>query len=332
VTGGSGFIGTNLVASLVAKGHALLSVDRKQPKCASHAPVFKQLDILDGAAVQTIVADFEPSHICHLAARTDLLGKSPKDYEANTTGTVNVMEAARKTKSVRRVLFASSRFVCRTDYIPKHDFDYCPHTPYGESKIAMEKAILSATDLPFSWCIVRPTSIWGPWFDEPYKTFFLSIQRDRYMHPGCLHIYKSFGYVGNTIFQMEKMLQADDGLVHKKLFYLADYEPIDVRAWANEIQQQMMSGKIRSVPVPFLMAIARVGDVLKLFGWSRFPLTSFRLNNLLCPMVYNLEPAKQIVGPLPFSMQAGVQQTVQWLNAEKTERDGVQLSPKNQLG
>jgi nucleoside-diphosphate-sugar epimerase len=316
VTGGSGFIGTNLVNSLLKSGHEVLSLDKKPPMLQVHRSFFKQLDILDKSSLEAALDEFRPTHICHLAARTDLGSSTANDYQDNTAGTVNLRNAAARTKSVIRVLFFSTRFVCRTSYIPKHDFDYCPHTAYGESKIAMEKFLFAGGETPYDWCVLRPTSIWGPWFEEPYKTFFLTIRKGRYLHPGKRRIVKSFGYVGNTVFQIEKFLLASHDLIHRKVFHLADYEPIDVFVWANEIRRQMDAPKIRSAPIPILKAIALLGDFAKLCGMPKPPLTSFRLGNMLCPMVYNLESTRNVAGELPFSMPAGVSATVEWLNAQ----------------
>jgi hypothetical protein len=64
-----------------------------------------------------------------------------------------------------------------------------------------------------------------------------------------------------------------------------------------------------------LRPIAWLGDALKTLGWHNPPLTSFRLNNLLTPMVHDLEPLRAIVGELPYTMETGVSLTVDWLRA-----------------
>ena len=64
-----------------------------------------------------------------------------------------------------------------------------------------------------------------------------------------------------------------------------------------------------------LQGIARLGDAAKALGWQHPPLTSFRLANLITPMVYNLAPLQAIAGPLQFDLAEGVRQTVAWMRA-----------------
>jgi hypothetical protein len=57
--------------------------------------------------------------------------------------------------------------------------------------------------------MVRPTSIWGPWFEIPYRTFFDATARGRYLHPRGRKVRKSFGYVGNTVYQLDRLMFAE---------------------------------------------------------------------------------------------------------------------------
>jgi nucleoside-diphosphate-sugar epimerase len=238
------------------------------------------------------------------------------DYSANTIGVQNLIAAIEGLKSLQRIVFASSRLVCRIGYQPSSDQDYCPTTPYGESKVVGEQIVRDAAHrIPCSWVIVRPTSIWGPWFDVPYKTFFLAIAKGRYVHPGRAEIFKSFGFVGNTVYELQRLLEAPAESVSEKTFYLADYPPIDVASMANSIQHELGVAPIRTLGVAVLRGAAWMGDVLKLLGWRHPPLTTFRLNNLLTPMVHDLEPLRRIVGELPYSMEEGVRLTAGWLKS-----------------
>ena len=316
VTGGSGFIGTNLVEHFVAKGTQVINLDVVPPRNPEHNYCWKQVDLLDGEMLAKTIHDFQPNFILHMGARTDLDGKSVADYLANTDGVRNLIDAIEGVSSLQRIIFASSRLVCRIGYQPTSDQDYCPTTPYGESKVLGEQIVRDAAHrIPCPWVIVRPTSIWGPWFDVPYKTFFLSIAKGRYVHPGHAEILKSFGFVGNTVYELQRLLEAEAESVNEKIMYLADYPPIDVAKMANSIQHELGVTPIRTMSVAVLRGAAWLGDVLKLFGWRHPPLTSFRLNNLLTPMVHDLEPLREIVGELPCSMKEGVRITSGWMKS-----------------
>lgn len=316
VTGGSGFIGTNLIQHFVANGIEALNLDIVSPRNKAHSAYWRMVDLLDANGLREAIHDFNPDVIIHMGARTDLDGATLADYSANTVGVENLIAAIEDRKSLRRVIFASSRLVCRIGYQPLSDQDYCPTTPYGESKAAGEQIVRSAAGrIPCPWVIVRPTSIWGPWFDVPYKTFFLTIAKGRYVHPGQLQIRKSFGFVGNTIHELQCLLDVDGVHVNRKTLYLADYQPIDVAQMANSIQRELGVPRIKVVSEGLLRVAAWAGDFLKLLGWRNPPLTTFRLNNLLTPMVHDLTSLEAIVGALPYSMDEGIHITATWMRA-----------------
>ena len=312
VTGGSGFIGTNLVQHFAAEGHEVLSLDVAEPRNPEHRPLWKRVDILDREHLLREVQGFAPDHIVHMAARTDLRGASVQDYRANTDGVGNMIAAAQSLPRLERIVFASSMLVCRIGYMPKDRSDYCPTTPYGESKVAGERLVYEAAGtLP--WVVVRPTSIWGPWFDVPYKDFFVAVRKGMYFHPKGRKIRRSYGFVGNTVYQVSKLLSCPLDLVRHKTYYLADYEPIELKTWATLIQGAFDARPVREVPLPILRAGARMGDVLAGFGYRKPPLTSFRLANLLTDAVYDLDPLRAVCGPTPFAAGEGVLRTVSWL-------------------
>jgi GlcNAc-P-P-Und epimerase len=316
ITGGSGFIGTHLVAHFATHGHEVVNFDIAAPRNEQQRRLWHKGDLLDRVALGGLMQDFSPEVILHMAARTDLHGRSVNDYPANTRGVENLIAAIEQQPSLHRLIFASSRLVCRIGYTPQDEHDYCPTTPYGESKVLGEKLVRAAAlRMPCPWAIVRPTSIWGPWFEEPYRTFFLSIARGRYVHPGSERILKSFGFVGNTVHELQCMLDAPASSIAGKTFDLADYPPIDVAVMANAIQQSFGAAPIRTVGLGLLRPAAWLGDCLKACGWRNPPLTSFRLNNLLTPMVHNLEPMRAICGDLPYSMEDGVRITTAWLRS-----------------
>ena len=319
VTGGSGFIGSNLCAYFVNRDDIVLNLDCSPPRDSQAINIWHSLDVCDVAHLAAVFRDFQPNYVIHLAARTDLDGLSLGDYRSNTDGVKNVIEASLCCPSIKRVIFASSRLVCKIGYVPSSDIDYCPTTVYGESKVIGETIIRDlASNAPWSWCIVRPTSIWGPWFDIPYRQFFDSVVAGRYVHPKGITVSKSFGYVGNTVYQLATLMIASASHVDRKTLYLADYPPIEVQTMANQIRQHLRMPPVRQVPVAMLKILARLGDFAKYAGMRNPPLTSFRLANLLTPMVYDLDPLEKIVGRLPFDMESGVRTTLDWLSTEKS--------------
>jgi GlcNAc-P-P-Und epimerase len=87
ITGGSGFIGTNLVADLLGDAVEFLNFDRSPPLDPSHRPYWRVGNILSPPALQEALAEFQPTHLVHLAARVDTDGRTLADYRDNTDGT-----------------------------------------------------------------------------------------------------------------------------------------------------------------------------------------------------------------------------------------------------
>jgi GlcNAc-P-P-Und epimerase len=316
VTGGSGFIGTNLIEALHSRGFEVLNFDIRVPPNQKHVPFFCSGDILDENQLKAVLQEFHPDYVVHLAARTDLRGETIDSYQANIRGVNNLIRAVRQNSCVQRVLFASSRYVHCTELQPKSDCEYSPFTAYGESKVAGERSVRSG-HIEIPWVLLRPTSIWGPWFDIPYKGFFLAVQRGVYLHPAGERLFKSYGFVGNLVHQIQAFLSAPASAIHGKTFYLADYNPLEVRDFAEMIREAFGAPPVRDVPLTVMKVVALGGDALKGLGLRNPPLTSFRLNNLRVQMVYDLSATERVVGPLPYSLKQGVESTVAWMRERK---------------
>lgn len=316
ITGGSGFIGTNLVDYYVKRGFEVINIDIKKPQNVKHIEVWRNINIMNFLDLKKVIIDFNPDVVFHLAARTDLDGKSINDYNVNIIGVTNLIDALNDCKNLKRVIFASSRLVCKIGYNPINDDDYSPDTNYGISKQIGEE-IVRKRKLSFTSIIVRPTSIWGPWFDIPYKNFFLLILKGLYFHPRKIQIFKSFGFIGNVVYQLDKFLYVDKALIDKKVFYVGDYIPIEINEMASLIKEYYNNSKIYYLPIKVLNLMALLGDFLKYLGWKNPPLTTFRLKNLISPMIIDLNSTKTIVGDLPFSLNYGIKETVEWLRTER---------------
>jgi len=309
ITGGSGFIGTNLVESFLQDKIPVLNIDKGKPVNIDHLPYWRQVDILDRVALEKIMFEFDPGIIIHLAAVTDLKGDSLEYYKANIEGTKNIINIAKSLPSLKKVIYTSSMYVCEPGFIPPDFNTYKPHTIYGESKVAGELLVREIKDVNYDWVLVRPTSIWGPWFDIPYIDFFNVVYKRRYFDFGnaCT---KTYGYVGNTVFQIRQLLLLSR--MDSNFFYLGDCPPVQISEWANEISLEMGKGAIKRLPFYLLKSMAFCGDIL-LTMKVKFPITSFRLKNMTTNNVLPLTNLYDAVGTPPFSRREGIRNTIKWL-------------------
>jgi nucleoside-diphosphate-sugar epimerase len=248
----------------------------------------------------------------HLAARTDLEGASLGDYDTNIIGVRNMIDAIRSAGASSRVLFASSRYVHKTEVFPHEDDDYSPFTLYGQSKVETERIVRSSR-LEIPWLLFRPTSVWGPWFRIPYRMFFDTVRRGLYVHPKGLRICKSYGFVGNIVHQIRQLMAVDAREIDKKTLYVSDDRNMDILEFAQAIQAAFGAPPVRQVPMAVLQGLAHAGDLLKRFGVPNPPLTSFRLGNLLTPMEYDMSKTCKVAGPSPYTLEEGVRITVDWI-------------------
>jgi nucleoside-diphosphate-sugar epimerase len=316
VTGGSGFIGTNLVDALLKENVEVLNLDRFKPEQKHQVQYWKQVDILDQDRLESEIVSFNPEVIIHLAAVTDLNGTTLEYYDANMQGTKNIVDIAKKLPSLKKVLYTSSMYVCQPGYIPKDFDDYKPHTLYGESKVKGEQIVKSIESQGYEWIIIRPTSIWGPWFNIPYIDFFSIVHQGKYFDFGdtCT---KTYGYIENTIHQILGLIEV--GGLHGKTFYLGDEPAIQISEWANEISIEMGNGPIKSIPFFLIRLAAFGGDLLSILK-IKFPMTSFRLRNMTTNNVLPLANLYEIVGPTPVARLEGVKRTIRWLSDVKGYR------------
>ncbi|MEE3229026.1 MAG: NAD(P)-dependent oxidoreductase [Chloroflexota bacterium] len=314
ITGSSGFIGRHLVDGITECGHSVLGVDVKIPVSRPAGFTFQECDILDAEKLKTLFLRFDPTHVIHLAARTDLDEKAdlPIDYAANVGGVDNIVAAVQSTSSVVRCVYTSTQLVCRPGYVPQNNKDWQPHTKYGESKVLGEQIVYKNNGGGKSWCIVRPTTVWGPGMNKHYQNFISMVEKGRYFHVGRKLLLKSYGYVGNLVHQYMKLLEVPEANMQGKMLYLADYDPISLRRWVDMLSDELGSGSIVTVPTILARFGAYTGDIVNLLGYKDFPFNSFRLNNVLTEYQVDTSDTERICGALPYSMEDGVRETVDW--------------------
>jgi CDP-paratose 2-epimerase len=173
VTGGCGFVGTNLADCLLTGGEAVVVVDNLS-RIGSRENLawlyskhgkdwrFVQADIRHAAGIQKLIGETQPQVIAHLAgqvAMTTSIADPRLDFEINALGTLNVLEAVRLASPATSVFFSSTNKVygeleqlayeeTAARYIlPQYPFgldESLPldgHSPYGCSKLCAEQYI-----------------------------------------------------------------------------------------------------------------------------------------------------------------------------------------------
>src|SRR6476619_1684163 len=152
VSGGAGFIGSNLVDALLARGDEVtviddLSTGRAQNLDGALAAGARlvEADIRDGAAVARVVEEAEPEAVFHLAAQIDVrrsIADPAFDASINVGGTANLLESARVAGTNRFVNISTGGAIYGEGdgkELPlREDAAVEPLAPYGQSKFAAE--------------------------------------------------------------------------------------------------------------------------------------------------------------------------------------------------
>ena len=170
VTGGAGFIGSQITDALLEAGHTVTVIDdlsRGRRAQLNPAARFVKLDITSHG-LDAVVAEAQPEVVFHHAAQISVREsvRDPlHDAGVNVVGTVNVLRAA-VDAGARRVVFASSggAIYGETDVIPTPEDIPCrPESPYGTSKLCAEAyggTFSRQTGLEF--VALRYANVYGP--------------------------------------------------------------------------------------------------------------------------------------------------------------------------
>jgi nucleoside-diphosphate-sugar epimerase len=310
VTGGSGFIGTTLIDTLLERHVNFVNLDINSPKKLSHEPYWQKCNILDFDLTMSIFEKFQPTHVVHLAARTDTISNKLDEYKVNTEGTANILQCIKAAPSVQRLIITSSQFVYAPPGNPQHDEDYKPIGAYGKSKVISEQSTRSA-GLSCVWTIVRPTNIWGPWHPRYPKEFWLVLKKRLYIHPDGKPVIRSYGYVSNVVYQMMKILEASSSLVDKKVYYLGD-SPINLLDWVNGFSIAITGKPVRIIPRWLVKVLAALGSTISIFG-VRSPIHLSRFRSMTEDYFSPMELTITTFGEPPYSLENGIKETFDWL-------------------
>jgi UDP-glucose 4-epimerase len=175
VTGGAGFIGSNLVDALLAAGDEVLVVDNLSSGRAENltealqrGAMLERCDVRDAAGLMSAFEEFGPARVFHLAAQIDVrvsIEAPALDAEINVVGTINVLEAARRS-GARRLVFASTggAIYGENATLPTPEGEEpLPLAGYGQSKFCAERYLgLYQRLYGLSTVAVRFSNVYGP--------------------------------------------------------------------------------------------------------------------------------------------------------------------------
>ena len=171
VTGGTGFVGTHVVATLRARGHDVTCLVRDPGKARGtlgEGTAFIRGDLENAPVLARGCRGAEA--VVHLAGLTAARNRHEM-FAVNSGGTETLAAAARAHASVRRFIHVSSLAAAGPavdGIVPSNGDEARPVSDYGRSKLAGEGHVRA---LPLRWAILRPPAVYGPRDREFLRVF-----------------------------------------------------------------------------------------------------------------------------------------------------------------
>lgn len=272
---------------------------------------------MDGGKLRESMVNYSPDWVVHLAARTDCDESTTVEegYQENTKGTENLLEAVKGCSSVKCLMVTSSQYVCGPGRQPENDGDYFPHTVYGWSKVETEK-LTRAAGLTCDWILIRPVNIWGAYHDRYSKEFWKIASAGLYVHPNVPAPTRTYGYIGNVIWQIMGLLEAPSEKVNRGVFYVGD-PPISIDRWSIGFSKAFRGKEPPRIPLFVMKGLGLAGDAISFLIGRPFFITSSRLRSMTEDYLSSVDKTVELLGAAPYSLEEGIAETVEWYNKQR---------------
>jgi UDP-glucose 4-epimerase len=307
VTGGAGFIGSNIVKRLLAEGARVIVLDDFSTGQHDNLPApgpmlrIEAGTVTDREWVWDLVQEVDA--VIHTAARNIIVStKDPReDFEVNIGGTLNVLEALRRTTGKRMVYTSSASVYGNPRYLPINEDDRTNVlSPYAASKLGGEnycKAFYECYQT--STRVVRYSNVYGP--------------GQRTDNPYCGVIAKFF----ESAMRSESLQAHGDGEQTRDFTYVDDAVEATLRALtlprAEGQVYNVGTGRETSVNQLAQLVIATTGRHAPLQHIDRRDIDNIRRR------VVNIEKIRSELRWVPsFTIETGLERTFAWLIAEQT--------------
>lgn len=295
VTGGCGFIGSNLVDKLIDSGYDTYVIDNLSTgklQFLNPMATFYQADILDVKKMKSIFQEVKPKAVFHLAAQIDVQTSiiDPElDAQMNILGTINMIELCKTYKS--KFIYSSSAAVYGTPlYLPVCEQHLIkPLSSYGISKYTPELYIRTYAELyNLRYTILRYSNVYGPRQMPKGEGGVISIFINKMLNNETPSIYgdgnqtRDFIYVDDVVSANLRALELDINGTYN----ISTNHPISINELINKINT-VLNKKI----VPEYKQ-ERIGDI-----------QHSCLDNLLAKLELNWNPGYSIIEGLTRTCQ-----------------------------
>ena len=324
VTGGGGFLGQKLCEGLVARGHQVSSFNRGRYAVLDAMGVEQiQGDLADDDAVCDAAQGCQA--IFHNAAKAGAWGSYASYFDANVTGTQNVLDAC-LAHSIEKLVYTSTPSVTHRATHPveggtAEDVPYGENlkAPYAATKLIAEKMVLAANGAELAngrklaTIALRPRLIWGPGDNQLLPRIVERAKAGRLALVGDGQNLADSTYVDNAA---QAHFDAFDHLAvgaacAGRAYFISNGDPWPMEALVSGLLRAAGAPEVhRHIPLRAAYALGAVAEtlwpLLRLKGEP--PMTRFLAEQLATTHWYSMVPAQRDFGYVPkVSMQEGLQ-------------------------
>ena len=281
VTGGLGFIGSNLARELVSSGLSVHIIDSELESYGSNRVnisgikdevTIHSADVRNRNKIVECITSIDPDAIFHLAAqlsRPMSLEEPTKDIDINCKGTINILESAKAMDNSPDLIFTSSQAVYGVPQSIPID-EETPAEPidiYGANKLAGEgylRTYSNRYDIDTTVC--RLTNVYGPraQLSNPKYGVINKFIRNS-INDGDLTVYepgemlRDFVYVGDVINAFIKILENRESSY--RTYLIGSGRSVSIKQLANMTVKTASGGSVKIVPWPDDWEGIRIGDI-----------------------------------------------------------------------
>ena len=314
VTGGAGFLGSEICKKLSNERIFHTIYDREYPRFKSEYTNYVQGDIRD--LERLIPALKQHQIVIHLAAEWNDVGVP--DYEYNTTnidGTKNIADAA-KSNNIESIIFASSTSVYEFEddnynAYRENDIAEKPSSIYGKTKIAGEDILRSwqSKSKSKNLKIIRPSVIYGPHNRGNVYNLIKQIKSNFFILPRKYNVVKSIAYVENVASFFIYILRNETS---DMVYNYCDNPSLSTYELVQKISL-FLNKKAPLINVDPKMLI-KISSFLDCFpGKIKNKFGSLKVRKFLRPTYLSNELAFKVGFNQPKSTENGLKKTVEWI-------------------
>lgn len=311
ITGIHGFVGSNFVNAMKTQ-HTLYGLDIVSPQKEGVTKTFKWNELERLPSIDCII------HLAGKAHDTKNATEEQAYFDINVGLTKIIFEHFLASDSSKFIFFSSVKAVADTveGKLLTEETIPAPKTPYGKSKLAAEKYILSYQSQSSNKkiFILRPCMIHGPGNKGNLNLLYHLASKGIPWPLGAFENQRSMVSIDNLAWIIEQIIEKD---IEPGIYQIADDEPLStnqlIELIATSQGQKVDIWKINSKLITF---VARIGDKLHL------PLNSERLKKLTESYVVSNAKLKKAFGieKMPVSAEEGMRKTLAYFSTPRERK------------